>query len=33
MDKKKMLNNISVAIVFLNLALVVLKLVKEVSRD
>ena len=33
MDKKKMLNNISVAIVFLNLALVVLKLVKEVSKD
>ena len=33
MDKKKMLNNISVAIVFLNLALVVLKLVKEVSSD
>ena len=33
MDKKKMLNNISVAIVFLNLALVVLKLVREVSRD
>ena len=33
MDKKKMLNNISVAIVFLNLALVVLKLVKEVVKD
>ena len=33
MDNKKMLNNISVAIVFLNLALVVLKLVKEVSKD
>ena len=33
MDKKKMLNNVSVAIVFLNLALVVLKLVREVSRD
>ena len=33
MDKKKMLNNISVAIVFLNLALVVLKLVKEVAKD
>ena len=33
MDKKKMLNNISVAIVFLNLALVVLKLVREVAKD
>ena len=33
MDKKKMLNNISVAIVFLNLALLVLKLVKEVAED
>ena len=31
--KKKVLNDISVAIVFLNLALVVLKLVKEVSKD
>ena len=31
--KKKMLNNISVAIVFLNLALVVLKLVKAVAED
>ena len=33
MDKKKMLNNISVAIVFLNLALVVLKLAREVAKD
>ena len=33
MDKKRMLNNISVAIVFLNLALVVLKLVREVAKD
>ena len=33
MDKKKVLNNVSVAIVFLNLALVVLKLVKEVAKD
>ena len=33
MDKKKLINNISVAIVFLNLALVVLKLVKEAVKD
>ena len=33
MDKKKMLNNVSVAIVFLNVALLVLKLVKEAVKD
>ena len=33
MDKKKFLNNISEAIVFLNLAIVVLNLVREVSKD
>ena len=33
MDKKKLLNNVTTVIVFLNLALVVLKLVREVSRD
>ena len=33
MDKKKVLNIVSVAIVFLNLALVVLKLVREVAKD
>ena len=33
MDKKKVINNLTVAIVFLNLALVVLKLAKEVVKD
>ena len=33
MDKKKILNNVTVAIAFLNLAIIVLKLVKEAVRD
>ena len=33
MEKKKFVNNLTVAIVFLNIALVVLKLVKEVVKD
>lgn len=33
MNKKKVINNLTVAIVFLNLALVVLKLAKEVVKD
>ena len=33
MDKKKLLNNVTVAIAFLNLAIIVLKLVKEAVRD
>lgn len=33
MDKKKLINNLSVAIVFLNVALLVLKLVKEAVKD
>ena len=32
-SKRRMINNISVVIVFLNLALVVLKLVKEATKD
>ena len=33
MDRKKLINNLSVAIVFLNVALLVLKLVKEAVKD
>ena len=33
MDTKKVINNLSVAIVFLNLALLVVKLAKEVAKD
>ena len=33
MDKKKLLNNVTVAIAFLNLAIIVLKLVKEAVKD
>lgn len=33
MDKKKVINNLTVAIVFLNLALIVLKLAKVVVED
>lgn len=32
-DRKRVLNNITVAIAFLNLAVIVLKLVKEVVKD
>ena len=33
MDRKKLLNNITVAIAFLNIAILVLKLVREAARD
>lgn len=33
MDRQKVINNVTVAIAFLNLALVVLNLVKEVVKD
>ncbi len=33
MDNKKLLNNVTVAIAFLNLAIIVLKLVREVAKD
>jgi len=33
MDNKKILNNVTVAIAFLNLAIIVLKLVREVAKD
>ena len=32
-DRRRVLNNITVAIAFLNLAVIVLKLVKEVVKD
>jgi len=32
-SRKKIINNITVAIAFLNLAIVVLNLVREVSKD